>query len=191
MTAKNEKSMWIVHTWLKINPAKKNAEIMADLEPVFGQSKSQVARELSEEEKQKLENDKPISEFKQTKLEKDALKNWDLFYKRNGTRFFKDRHWTCREFHELTADYIPKVNKMFSYENRSRWTKCKLLLYASCCLWGVEPGVEFLANYAKMPLPYPSRVLTFHGGGHLPLSWYTPPHFLDASMPLVHKVFLI
>lgn len=42
-----------------------------------------------------------VSEFMQVKLEKDAKKNWDLFYKRNGDRFFKDRHWTTREFTEL------------------------------------------------------------------------------------------
>ncbi|KAM9782596.1 tRNA N(3)-cytidine methyltransferase METTL6 [Neosynchiropus ocellatus] len=42
-----------------------------------------------------------VSEFKQMKLEKDAQKNWDLFYKRNSTNFFKDRHWTTREFQEL------------------------------------------------------------------------------------------
>jgi len=26
---------------------------------------------------------------------------WDLFYKRNSTHFFKDRHWTLREFEEI------------------------------------------------------------------------------------------
>ncbi|XP_026573578.1 methyltransferase-like protein 6 isoform X2 [Pseudonaja textilis] len=44
-----------------------------------------------------------ISDFKQQKLEKEAQKNWDLFYKRNSTNFFKDRHWTTREFEELKA----------------------------------------------------------------------------------------
>lgn len=44
-----------------------------------------------------------VSEFKQMKLEKEAQKNWDLFYKRNTTNFFKDRHWTTREFEELKA----------------------------------------------------------------------------------------
>ena len=44
-----------------------------------------------------------VSGFKQMKLEKEAQKNWDLFYKRNTTNFFKDRHWTCREFEELRA----------------------------------------------------------------------------------------
>jgi len=76
----------------------------------FNQRKSQTVRYISPEEKERLENDKPISEFKREKLEKDALKNWDLFYKRNGTRFFKDRHWTCREFKELTEDYVSKNN---------------------------------------------------------------------------------
>ena len=44
-----------------------------------------------------------VSQFMTTKLEKDAKKNWDLFYKRNGGRFFKDRHWTMREFQELAS----------------------------------------------------------------------------------------
>lgn len=42
-----------------------------------------------------------VTQFKQLKLEKEAQKNWDLFYKRNATKFFKDRHWTKREFEEL------------------------------------------------------------------------------------------
>ena len=68
------------------------------------QIKSKVVRVLSQEEREKIDTDQPVSNFKQQKLEKEALKNWDLFYKRNGTRFFKDRHWTTREFYELAVD---------------------------------------------------------------------------------------
>ncbi|UYV61563.1 METTL6, partial [Cordylochernes scorpioides] len=57
------------------------------------------ARSLNQQEVETLERDtKLVSEFKQNKLEIEAKKNWDLFYKRNETRFFKDRHWTNREF---------------------------------------------------------------------------------------------
>ncbi|CAI9733977.1 Hypothetical predicted protein [Octopus vulgaris] len=57
---------------------------------------------LSPEDIAKLEKDqKLVSEFKQNKFERDACKNWDLFYKRNTTKFFKDRHWTTREFKDL------------------------------------------------------------------------------------------
>ena len=42
-----------------------------------------------------------LSDFKREKLEREARKNWDLFYKRNSTHFFKDRHWVTREFPEL------------------------------------------------------------------------------------------
>ena len=62
-------------------------------------------RELTDDERARLQNDcVPVSDFKKNKLEKDAQRNWDLFYKRNSTNFFKDRHWTCREFQELCAD---------------------------------------------------------------------------------------
>lgn len=44
-----------------------------------------------------------LSDFERDKLEKDAKKNWDLFYKRNGDRFFKARYWTRHEFKELFA----------------------------------------------------------------------------------------
>jgi methyltransferase-like protein 6 len=50
---------------------------------------------------EQLQNDAPLSQFHQTKLEREARKNWDLFYKRNQTHFFKDRHWTTREFEQL------------------------------------------------------------------------------------------
>ncbi len=68
--------------------------------------KGHAARVLTTLEREKLEKEEPISNFKKDKLEKDARKNWDLFYKRNGTRFFKDRHWTSREFSELLTGGI-------------------------------------------------------------------------------------
>ncbi|XP_045153616.1 tRNA N(3)-methylcytidine methyltransferase METTL6 [Echinops telfairi] len=62
------------------------------------------ARILSSEEEEKLQRDQAlVSDFKQQKLEQEAQKNWDLFYKRNSTNFFKDRHWTTREFEELRS----------------------------------------------------------------------------------------
>ncbi|XP_063308357.1 tRNA N(3)-methylcytidine methyltransferase METTL6 isoform X2 [Pelobates fuscus] len=68
------------------------------------QKKENQVRILTTEEAAKLQNDRElVSEFKQLKLEREAQKNWDLFYKRNTTNFFKDRHWTTREFEELKA----------------------------------------------------------------------------------------
>lgn len=65
---------------------------------------SSNGRPLSETEKIKLDKDvNLVSEFKQNKIEAEAQKNWDLFYKRNSTNFFKDRHWISREFPELLA----------------------------------------------------------------------------------------
>ncbi|XP_034477331.1 tRNA N(3)-methylcytidine methyltransferase METTL6 [Drosophila innubila] len=63
-------------------------------------------KELSASEVVQLEeqNKRMVPEFKANKLEIDAQRHWDLFYKRNETRFFKDRHWTTREFQELLTD---------------------------------------------------------------------------------------
>ena len=49
---------------------------------------------LTDDQKLLLEkqNSRLVTEFKANKLEADAQKNWDLFYKRNTDHFFKDRH---------------------------------------------------------------------------------------------------
>lgn len=67
-------------------------------------------RALTEEENQKLQkqNSRIVSKFQAEQLEKNAKKHWDLFYKRNETRFFKDRHWTTREFFELVGNASEK-----------------------------------------------------------------------------------
>ncbi|KAG8034970.1 hypothetical protein G9C98_008046 [Cotesia typhae] len=62
-----------------------------------------VAKQLTtaEIDKMRAQNSRLVPENRAMMLEKDAKKYWDLFYKRNDTRFFKDRHWTTREFEEL------------------------------------------------------------------------------------------
>lgn len=49
--------------------------------------------ELTDEIKVILEkqNSRMVSEFQANKLETHAARNWDHFYKRNETNFFKDR----------------------------------------------------------------------------------------------------
>lgn len=50
-----------------------------------------------------------MTEYARDKLESDAKRNWDMFYKRNTTHFFKDRHWIQREFIELQAMEVGHV----------------------------------------------------------------------------------
>lgn len=61
--------------------------------------------ELSENDLVQLKNQESrlVSNFKANQIEKDSRKYWDKFYKRNENRFFKDRHWTTREFAELVS----------------------------------------------------------------------------------------
>lgn len=61
------------------------------------------SKPLTVEELQCLskQESRPVSEYTARMLEINSKKHWDLFYKRNETRFFKDRHWTIREFQEL------------------------------------------------------------------------------------------
>lgn len=63
---------------------------------------------LTTEDAEKLKNAPNLSDFQREKLNKDAKKNWDLFYKRNGDRFFKNRYWTRHEFKELFEDTLQR-----------------------------------------------------------------------------------
>lgn len=89
----------------KMTPSEEEVESKEEMSPcVPGQTKTSAARVLTQEELDRLSSERAlVSDFKQMKLEKEAQKNWDLFYKRNTTNFFKDRHWTTREFEELKA----------------------------------------------------------------------------------------
>lgn len=91
---------------IKVTPPEEEDVVTKDeMSPcVLGQTKASAPRELTPEERDRLGGERTVvSDFKLMKLEKDAQKNWDLFYKRNTTNFFKDRHWTTREFEELKA----------------------------------------------------------------------------------------
>jgi methyltransferase-like protein 6 len=51
-----------------------------------------------------------ISDFWQKKYRNEAGKSWNIFYKRNTNKFFKDRHWVLREFPEiLTMEVLFEV----------------------------------------------------------------------------------
>jgi len=72
-------------------------------ESPFEQS-SRTVRILSEQEQTLLNSNSAtkLSEFKRNKLEIDAKRHWDIFYKNNGANFFKDRNWLEAEFTSLT-----------------------------------------------------------------------------------------
>lgn len=52
-----------------------------------------------------------VSDFWRDKYEREAAKNWDLFYKRNTTNFFKDRHYLDKEFPEISE--APNDGRVF------------------------------------------------------------------------------
>ncbi|KAJ8921434.1 hypothetical protein NQ315_003052 [Exocentrus adspersus] len=76
---------------------------------------SSTTKNLTKEEQRRLheQNSRLVSDHKARLLEIGAQKHWDLFYKRNETRFFKDRHWTTREFEELLNDLSPNKTTLF------------------------------------------------------------------------------
>lgn len=63
-----------------------------------------------------IQNTRIVPEQKANKLESEAKKYWDLFYKRNETRFFKDRRWTTREFEELISESKTRGERMVMLE---------------------------------------------------------------------------
>ncbi len=73
---------------------------------------------LSEEEQARLakQDTRLVPEFRANKFQSESKKHWDLFYKRNADRFFKDRHWTTREFEELTGESAGGESKRILFE---------------------------------------------------------------------------
>ena len=65
----------------------------------WSEDMTEKARELIEQ----AEADKKaqVTDLMYSKLEKDAKRNWDLFYKANKTNFYKDRHYIKFEFAEI------------------------------------------------------------------------------------------
>ena len=59
---------------------------------------------LDEKELDRVRSEACIRPYLVQKLEQEAKRNWDIFYKHNTTNFFKDRHWLTREFPLLTSN---------------------------------------------------------------------------------------
>lgn len=94
-------------------------------------------KNLTQEEKNALQsqNTRLVTPFQAESLEKNARKHWDLFYKRNEDKFFRDRHWTTREFNELLD------------ENNSESKNPKTLLEIGCGVGNlIFPLLEENAN---------------------------------------------
>lgn len=63
-----------------------------------------VPRSLTPKEEEMLQKQKEMTNFKKNKLEVDACKNWQTFYRLNRSHFFKDRHWSKQEFENIFND---------------------------------------------------------------------------------------
>ena len=126
----------------------------ADYDEVLGH----YARQLTKEEMEKLKKDTElISDFKRNKLETEAKKNWDLFYKRNSTHFFKDRHWITREFPEL----LQTISEL-GHKGSSSQAKRLVLLEAGCGVGNtVFPLLEENSNLFIYACDFSPRAIEF------------------------------
>ncbi|CAM0135790.1 unnamed protein product [Umbelopsis sp. WA50703] len=76
-------------------PSEARDKARIEMDPQRLESHAKRAQEV-------IQNDqKVVPPFWINKYKKDASRNWDIFYKRNTTKFFKDRYWLDREFEEL------------------------------------------------------------------------------------------
>lgn len=63
----------------------------------------------------KIASNSHIDSLNAEQYEKDAKKLWEKFYKRNGDRFFKDRHYLDKEFPELLSLHSPSILEAWSF----------------------------------------------------------------------------
>ena len=52
------------------------------------------------------QNRRVSTPFMIEKTQRDAGRAWDKFYKANEDRFFKNRHWTDREFEAVSYTHL-------------------------------------------------------------------------------------
>ena len=125
-------------------------------------------RKLTQKEKEHLESDSVVvSNFKKKKLEEEAKKNWDLFYKRNTTHFFKDRHWITREFPEL----LEALTEL-EHNGGSILTK-KILLEAGCGVGNtVFPLIQENSELFIHACDFSPRAIDLLKVLHLGLKWF-------------------
>lgn len=110
-----------------------------------------LEKSLCDEEIQKLEaqNLRLVSQHKAACLEKEASKYWDLFYKRNETRFFKDRHWTTREFQELL-------------DNKSSVREQRIIFEVGCGVGNfIFPLIEESLNFYVLACDFSPRAVQY------------------------------
>eukprot|EP00743_Colponemidia_sp_Colp-15_P005175 GILK01005569.1.p1 GENE.GILK01005569.1~~GILK01005569.1.p1 ORF type:complete len:316 (+),score=56.90 GILK01005569.1:43-948(+) len=112
--------------------------------------------EIEENARKVLESDdKTVPPFWYDKYEKEAQKNWDIFYKRHTTNFFKDRHYLDREFQELSADGVLDDVKP---ENTDK----KILIEVGCGVGNtVFPLLELNPNLFVFALDFSPRAIEF------------------------------
>lgn len=113
-------------------------------------------------------NENQVDEKTYEKFEKDAKRNWDIFYKNNKTNFYKDRHYIKAEFSEM-AEHLATLDE-----------GQKLLLLDAGC--GVGNGFyplyrEYLGKLLINACDFSPRAVDFVKGNEL-----YDPAFIDAKI---------
>ncbi|EPX74043.1 actin binding methyltransferase [Schizosaccharomyces octosporus yFS286] len=94
-----------------------------------------------------MDSQKTLGPFWAEKYKRESKKSWDKFYKRNETRFFRDRHWLDREF-----------DKYFGLPDKSPLT----LLEVGCGVGNlVYPLLEVQPNLRVLCCDFSPRAIEF------------------------------
>ena len=83
--------------------SKKTKEVSSEEEENQQVRYYEWTNELQEEAEEILQTEaaSKLTDMTYRRLDIEAQKNWDIFYKNNTTNFYKDRHYLSREFSEL------------------------------------------------------------------------------------------
>ena len=125
------------------------------------------------------------------KYERDARRYWDLFYKRNGDNFFKDRHYLSVEFPELNTLIgriagTPVARAAHQGGEGARPQAQAVVLELGCGVGNAFiPMLEEIARCAIAAMPSADDANTM-GAGH----WFpwTPPLRSPQCSPLLHCI---
>ena len=94
------------------------------------------------------------------KYEREAMRSWDLFYKRNGTNFFKDRHYLDTVFEDLREN----SGSSSSSCRRKRFLEVRM---PSFCCW--QPHSRPRPVLMRLPVVRSAQVGCGVGNAFLPV----------------------
>lgn len=145
-------------------------------------------RQLTAEELDLLQKQaaRPLAPNTVKRFEKESSKHWDLFYKRHGGDFFRERHWAVHELTDLIA-LPPEANLLEAGCGAGAFLAGLIAAGIRCKLFGCDLSPRAIELLKSKPL-FDGRVTAFRADL---VSGEGLDEISSSSMDVITCVFLL